>query len=756
MFGQTLAEILASPRIENTDHGYFVPAGFLGIWVGAGRHFQDLYPINKSSGIDSLIHWWLRAGLHEFPGTYNIISQSLFSELHAQPLQQRASSNQSALDLTPLQAIVSRCRPDIYDSKPLGRPAEEHFWLWWLSDAQDAYNVTSYDCYLAQLHFLFDLASVNKQVSFGDLFLVALHKIGRASKKNPVANSALEAFLEAVHFSSLENVSEKFEPSPFLRLVYRIRSDVRELFDFGSRQGKLDLWSWWHCFGQFELFPETPWIAARTFSSLARRAYPKAGTELDQFNEVGFTQLRRLKTMSFDERTATFLRGVTDTKNDKDDDRAMEIASFVWSAHPELQKKFDINQNADRQALRRWWLEIGWLEYAPSIAHPTRSLAQESILSQPYAASPMPGARRISLVGYPRGEFGLGEDIRLLRNSLQAAGIEPKVIKAPWQITARQAINEEAEDANAADFNSDIMIYVMPAFDCLTLLNKVGTRAFTAHRKIGYWQWELDKFPEAAKIALDLIDEIWCHSEHSAKAFRSATDKPVTKVPLPVFVPKIRNVSRPSLGLDDDNFIIFTSFDGASSISRKNPMGVILAFQQAFPRNRFPHVRLIIKAMNTIDDALWRDCLRKAAIDRRIKVLNKVLDRNEYYELLQSCDAVLSLHRAEGFGRLMAEAMAIGIPVIATAYSGNLDFMTEQNSWLVSGDLSPLIPGDYPFHEGQEWMEPDIAKAAEALRDCYENDDKRKRFVANAKVTIERYSPANCGELYAQFLAPKT
>jgi len=755
---QTLAEKLMSPRIRNTNYGYFAPAGLLGIWVGAGPHFQNLYPIDNSEGIDRLVHWWLHSGPQEFPGIRDLVNQSLFSELHMQPLERSLSDAGADLTLSPLQAIVSRCRPDIFGSTPQDRMAEGHFWLWWLSDGQDAYNVTSYGSYLAQMRLLFDRASRNESTICDELFFLGLHKIRGASENDSDALSALEDFLEAVHFSFLEKMDNDLEPSPLLRFVHRVRTDVHETIDLSSRQGRFELWCWWLNHGQFDLIPETPWSVARSFTAFAIRAYSYSRTDLDDFDELGTAQLHKLMTLPLDDRATTAMRGDSDSVNDGSGDRvdlASKIAQFVWCSRIDLQNAFDISQAADFRALREWWLKTGWLEYvrtgevsaarsAPIIR--SEKIAETSLTRQLSERHP------VSLVGYPRGEFGLGEDIRLLRNSLQTTGIEPNVIRAPWQIIARQTIEEPAQEADIATFDSEVMLYVMPAFDTLTLLNKVGLRAFTAKRKIGYWQWELDRFPDPAKIAFDLIDEIWCHSEHSARAFRSATDKPVVKVPLPVFVPEVEPVPRSTFGFSERNYIVFSSFDGASSISRKNPMGVILAFQQAFPTTKWPDARLVIKAMNTIDDALWRECQRKAALDNRIRIFDRVLGRNEYYELLQSCDVVLSMHRAEGFGRVMAEAMALEIPTVASGYSGNLDFMSEENSWLVPGVLLPLVPGDYPFYQGQEWLEPDIGEAAKALLDCFENWEKRARLVENAKATIECYSPVNCGRFYADLL----
>lgn len=752
---------LAAPQINNTTSGYTLPAGLLGIWVGAGQYFQNLFPIDTDDGIDGLVHWWFSAGWIEFPGIREIIHRPLLLGLIEAPLEQASFNRVTALCLTPLQAIINRCRPDIQAQKPPEQSIEFYLWRWWLAGGQMSYCTASRAAHRNQLRYLFALATSNDDDDWNTLFVLGLSHTGLLAQSDITAGEALSDFLEAFHFSFVEKLGENLDLSPLLKIIHRSRPDLREAFDIESRQGRANLWSWWHYSGQSEFIPNSTWIVARSFTAIALRAYANTRNQPDELDALGHAQLHQIKALQADQKIVAALRGLWvagEERGESSDqlDVAAKLALFVWGTRPDLQAAFDIRDVANRTALLEWWLETGWLEYAPSgtvLIHPDRTPAksEDDPVSPPIQF--VPNCSPISLVGYPRGEFGLGEDIRLLRSALRTAGIEPDVIKAPWNIIARQTIDEQAEEADTADFNSDVMLYVMPAFDTLTLLNKVGLRAFQARRKIGYWQWELDRFPEPAKIAFDLVDEIWCHSEHSAKAFRSATEKPVVKVPLPVLVPEVERVPRSTFGFSDRDYIVFSSFDGASSISRKNPMGVILAFQQAFPRIGWPDARLVIKAMNTIDDALWRDCLRKAALDDRIQILNRVLDRNEYYQLLQCCDIVLSMHRAEGFGRVMAEAMALGIPTVATGYSGNLDFMNADNSWLVPGVLSPLIPGDYPFYQGQEWLEPDIGEAAKALRDCFENQEKRARLVENAKATIERYSPVNCGRFYAELLA---
>jgi glycosyltransferase involved in cell wall biosynthesis len=117
------------------------------------------------------------------------------------------------------------------------------------------------------------------------------------------------------------------------------------------------------------------------------------------------------------------------------------------------------------------------------------------------------------------------------------------------------------------------------------------------------------------------------------------------------------------------------------------------------------------------------------------------------------CDAYISLHRSEGFGRVIAEAMALGQPVVATNFSGNVDFCDEQTAFLVDGELVPLRPGDYLFHEGQYWCDPDVEIAAGQIARVFGDADMRQRIAKAGRARIERdYSMAAVAHAYAQRL----
>ncbi|MGV2117936.1 glycosyltransferase family 4 protein [Rhizobium rhizogenes] len=755
-----LASMLRKTAVE-TDFGYTLPTGLIAAWVSCGANFQLSYDIHTSTGLDGLTYWWLQHGRYTFPGLADIIDAGLIFDLHFKWINK---SSLQSLAVTPLMEIIYRHRPDLpelFDTNEIeGRSG---LWQWWLATGHKEYSRSGSESdidgreALSSIAVLSQITSrspddiVEPQSEFVDsIYYQALVAFSRLQSDH---GGEIAELLDGIHLRHISQCLENRLPTPLMALVYRNRPDLQPIFSLDDKDVDANFWSWWLENGANEYFPPLDALRIREATAILSDLGSYGAGFVDTLRYRAFLSLSRTVDSESKEIAELLTRvHFRYLRKNPEDTRWTPLMGFVYRNRPDLQNAFPVKEKVSQVDFRKWWNHFADTEYALK-KRPVHDNPPAKDHSLP--AEPENRHTSIALAGYPRGEFGLGEDIRLLRASLQTVGVEPDVIRVPWKITAREGINEQITEADEADFGSDVMIYVMPAFDTLTLLNKVGTRAFSARRKIGYWQWELSKFPEPAMMAFDLVDEVWCHSEHSAKAFREATDKPVIRVPLPVQPPAFEHVARSTFNLNENSFIVFTSFDGASSISRKNPMAAILAFQKAFPRNTHPDVQLVVKAMNALDDGLWRDCVRKSYLDDRIHIRNEVLDRDAYYQLLACCDVVLSMHRAEGFGRLMAEAMAIGIPVISTGYSGNLDFMTQDNSWLIPGQICKLVPGDYSFYKGQEWMEPDIDKAAEALRDCLVNPAKRECLIANAKKTLDRYSLQNCGKQYLALIAGK-
>jgi glycosyltransferase involved in cell wall biosynthesis len=191
---------------------------------------------------------------------------------------------------------------------------------------------------------------------------------------------------------------------------------------------------------------------------------------------------------------------------------------------------------------------------------------------------------------------------------------------------------------------------------------------------------------------------------------------------LPVSLGEVGSQGRKDFGLPERAYLYCFAFDINSSAVRKNPEGLIAAFQRAFPRKTGEDVGLVLKISHPETGcALWDRIRKAAAKDRRIHLVEKTMRRTELLALFNACDCFVSLHRAEGFGRCLAEALLLGKQVVATGFSGNRDFCQEPRVALVRHRMVPLKPGDYMWGEGQEWADPDLDHAAALLRSVREN-----------------------------------
>jgi glycosyltransferase involved in cell wall biosynthesis len=193
--------------------------------------------------------------------------------------------------------------------------------------------------------------------------------------------------------------------------------------------------------------------------------------------------------------------------------------------------------------------------------------------------------------------------------------------------------------------------------------------------------------------------------------------KKVVKIPFPLeFDLPPEHLNKEYFGLNPNEFTFIFSFDFNSMSERKNPQATIKAFKKAFPKGDHC-ARLILKTMNGSHYAQLRKNL-EALIDQdpRIEIRDEHLTQNEMRGLIRSCDCYISLHRAEGLGLGLAEAMYLGKPTIATGYSGNTEFMNSTNSILVPYKLVPVPNAAYPNGKDQMWAKPDIEVTAEKMR----------------------------------------
>jgi len=250
---------------------------------------------------------------------------------------------------------------------------------------------------------------------------------------------------------------------------------------------------------------------------------------------------------------------------------------------------------------------------------------------------------------------------------------------------------------------------------------------------IAYFSWEsVSTFPQAWGEAFRHFDEIWAPSRFVADCLRPRTSLPIVEIPHvlqrhPVLL------SRSDLALPKDRFVFLFIFDESSNFTRKNPLGAIAAFKRAFSAGD-SRAALVIRARTL--SAQNRARLTAAAAGFPILIFVEENRRIGLSSLLAHAGAFLSLHHAEGFGLALAEAMQLQLPVIATAYSGNLDFMTSENSYLVPYRMVRLEEEDGIYPAGTEWADPDLDAAAGIMRDIVADPTSARRRAERAAADV--------------------
>lgn len=266
----------------------------------------------------------------------------------------------------------------------------------------------------------------------------------------------------------------------------------------------------------------------------------------------------------------------------------------------------------------------------------------------------------------------------------------------------------------------------------------LGRRRVRGRRIIGYWAWELPRLPKSWQVGLRFVHEVWVPSHFSQEAVMSATTLPVRVVPHPLFpLARPSATFRQELGIAPEAFLVLSVFHVGSSFERKNPLAAVRAFQRAF--GTASDKILVLKLIDPGTAPWTLGALRNAIGEApNIKIIDQLLPKRELQSLIAASDVVLSLHRAEGFGLVLAEAMQLGKPVVATGWSGNLDFMTRRNSALISYRLVPAKDpqGTYD-HIDQHWAEPDVDEAAMWLRRLAENPPVRTAIGRQASADVE-------------------
>ncbi|AOJ09091.1 glycosyl transferase group 3 [Burkholderia mayonis] len=489
-----------------------------------------------------------------------------------------------------------------------------------------------------------------------------------------------------------------FRVPQFLPRLIDNRPDLRPLFNVNTFRGRLDAMRWWADYGQRE-YPSLEWRFQDSIDDLMRTEIaPGTATALPRF----LISIRR--------------------------DR------------PDLVAAFDITTTQGALSLISWWHSFGKDEYPVleqlSVTPPDGGVlpvvtidgGSLHTLMRPFG---------VNIVGFPQGVLGLGEDARMAAQAMQLSGFEVALVNAPMSGPRRldTSMNHLLRD----DLAYQVSLFCLPPPEMVRLTLEGGRRLVESDTyRIGAWPWELPHWPSAFGPASAFVDEIWAQSRFVEAVYARLGETSVRHMPMAVVIPEPQSIDRKRFGLPEHDFLFYLMFDGNSWLTRKNPVAGVMAFKQAFAKEA-SGVGLVVKAMNVHDDdPTWRQVRELAAADDRIRIVSERLDRQDTIDFMASCDAYVSLHRSEGFGRVIAEAMALGQPVIVTNFSGNVDFCDAETSFLVDGDLVPLRPGDYLFHEGQYWCDPDIGIAAEQIARVFGDVSLRGRIAKAGRARMER------------------
>ena len=257
----------------------------------------------------------------------------------------------------------------------------------------------------------------------------------------------------------------------------------------------------------------------------------------------------------------------------------------------------------------------------------------------------------------------------------------------------------------------------------------------SVHR-IAYWNWELERVPDEWAEAAALVDAIWSPTRFVADAMRARMPKPVHHMLPGVEVGPVETINRAALGVPENDFVFLFMFDLHSQLHRKNPVSVSRAFQAAFRAD--DPVTLVIKTSGGDIHSADLAELREAIRGPNVLLLDELMSRSRAYGLISLSDCFVSLHRSEGFGLGLAEAMLMGKPVIATGYSGNLDFMNRENSLLVDYEMVEIKEDRPIYTQGNFWAEPSIEQASAYMRQVFENPDDARARALRVQPEIQR------------------
>lgn len=426
---------------------------------------------------------------------------------------------------------------------------------------------------------------------------------------------------------------------------------------------------------------------------------------------------------------------------------------FLYDTFPHLRIRLDLANPDHVVELVNWYVMDAAEDLLFDLPLVEPEAARLGALKRPLPVVLRGGGygKNVTVVGYLRTASGVGEVGRQTVRTLAAGGL--KVEGYDVAIGVASARDDKSCDGLLVERGSaPVQIFNVNADQLPIVIEATHPHLRQPALKISIPFWELGHYPETWLPAFNLVDEIWAPSRFIQKALAGRVDRPVIHMPVAIEVEPHPPLPRARFGLPESRFLFFYAFDFLSFVERKNPLAAISAFRQAFPRQG--DATLVFKSLNGALMPEKLDALRQEIGGHPdIILLDQTLSRADTLGLMATADAVLSLHRSEGFGLLLAEAMLLGKPTIATGYSASRELVTEETGYPVGYQLVPVKDGEYPFAAGQKWAAPDIAHAAWIMRGLRNDPTRAAGRVVKGQDYLRRYySRTAVAELQARRL----
>ena len=415
----------------------------------------------------------------------------------------------------------------------------------------------------------------------------------------------------------------------------------------------------------------------------------------------------------------------------------------IWSIRADLQTAFPLDNPAGRQGLLDWFETHAQLEHdlsqfcdqfkISSFEQTSNHQPLSHQSSSPQLASSLTEKFGMNIVGSAIGTSGMAKQGQMTLLAANAVNLPVCLLDhgniGPNDIDRIRCLpnlvtNSPKYFVNVGTHNIDLI----PSY-----INKVSQFLDNSYH-IYYGNWEYSEYPLISQEIVNHFDEVWAPSQFTYQTLSKVIKPRVTHMPMAVTVAPGQNHERAFFHLPDNHFLFLFTFDYWSWLDRKNPLACIKAFKLAFPKGTEP-AGLIIKTKNVrlttySTGEAWNSLKELAQTDKRITIIEDGYSDMIFYDLMRVCDAYISLHRAEGFGFSIAEAMLLGKPVIVTNYSANQEFTLESNSCLVDYKLVSVPPNNV-FNICSHWADPDIENAAWYMRRLY-NDSAYAKHIGQA------------------------